>query len=44
MKSNDELIFVDFSFIQYPLPCAINIACDLSKTTNEILVTNVAYD
>ncbi len=41
MDSNDELLFIDFSFIQYSLSCAINIACDLSKSINEILVPNV---
>ncbi len=44
MESNDELLFINFSFIQYSLSCAINITCDLSKSINEFLVTNVAWN
>ncbi len=42
MESNDEFVFVDFFFIQYPLSFATDVSCDLSKATNEILVPNVA--
>ncbi len=41
MELYDELIFVDFSFIQYPLSFATNIAYDLSKVIKDILVANV---
>jgi hypothetical protein len=41
MESKDELVFVDFLFIQYPLSFVINITCDLSKATKGIIVTNV---
>ncbi len=37
-----NLYFVDFSFIQNSLLFATNVLCDLSNTTNEILVANVA--
>jgi hypothetical protein len=33
-----------FSFIQYPLLFAINIACNLSKVTKGILIANVTYN
>jgi hypothetical protein len=39
-----NLYLLTFSFIQYILSFAINIKCDLSKVTNEILVANVTYD
>jgi hypothetical protein len=42
MESKDELVFVDFSFIQYPLSFVINFACDLCKANKEILVVNDA--
>jgi hypothetical protein len=44
MKSKDELVFVDFVFMQYLLSFATNVACDLSKTTKGILVANVVWD
>jgi hypothetical protein len=31
MESKDELVFVDFFFIQYPLLFMTDITCDLSK-------------
>jgi hypothetical protein len=34
MESKDELVFVDFFFIQYPMLFAINITCNLSYVTN----------
>jgi hypothetical protein len=43
MESKDELVFVDF-FFQYPLSFTTNVTCNLSKATNEILVTNVVCD
>jgi hypothetical protein len=42
MESKDELVFVDFFFIQYRLSFATNVSCNLSKLTNEIFVTNFA--
>jgi hypothetical protein len=44
IESKDELIFVNHFFIQYLLSFVTNIACDLSKATNQILVANVDYD
>ncbi len=41
MESKDEFVFVDFLFIQYLLLFAINVSCDLSKATNEILVAKL---
>ncbi len=38
MESKDELLFVDFFFIQYPLSFATNITCNLSKATKGKLV------
>ncbi len=42
MELKDDFIFVDFFLIQYLLSIMINIACDLFKATNEILIINVA--
>jgi len=39
-----NLYLLIFSFIQYPLSFVTNVSCDLSKATNEILITNVACD
>jgi hypothetical protein len=39
-----NLYLLIFFFIQYSLSFATNIACDLFKVINEILVTNVACD
>jgi hypothetical protein len=39
-----NLYLLVFSFIQYPLSFAINIACDLSKVIKGILVANVICD
>jgi hypothetical protein len=44
MESRDELVFVNFFFIQYPLSFATNVSCDLFKEINKILVANVACD
>jgi len=44
MESKDELVFVIFFIIQYPLSFVTNIACNLFKTINEILVVNVICD
>jgi hypothetical protein len=41
MESKDELVFVDFPFIQYPLSFTIHVACDLFKAIKGILVANV---
>jgi uncharacterized HAD superfamily protein len=30
--------------MQYTLSFVTNVSCDLSKVTNEILVTNLSYD
>jgi hypothetical protein len=43
-KMESKHYLLNFSFIQYLLLLAINIACDLSKATKWILVTNVACD
>jgi hypothetical protein len=39
-----NLYLLIFYFIQYPLSFATNVSCNLCKVTNEILVTNVAYN
>jgi hypothetical protein len=39
-----NLYLLTFSFIQYPLSFATNIACDLFKMTNKILVEDVICD
>jgi hypothetical protein len=44
MESKDELVYVDFFFHPIHLSFATNVSCNLSKVTNEILVTNVVYD
>jgi hypothetical protein len=44
MKSKDDLVFIDFFFMQYLLLFATNITCDLFKATKKILVANVACD
>jgi len=41
MESKDDLVFVFFFPIQYPLSFATNITCDLFKATKGILVANV---
>jgi hypothetical protein len=44
MEWTDELIFVDFFFIQYPLSFAPNIVCDLSKASKKILVQTTLFN
>jgi hypothetical protein len=44
MESKDELVFVDFFFIQYPLLFTTNVSCDLSKATYKISIANIAYN
>ncbi len=41
MELKDEIIFVDFLFIQYPLSFVTNVACNAFKAIKKILVTNV---
>jgi len=41
MELKDEVIFVDFLFIQYPLSFVTNVACNTFKAIKKILVTNV---
>jgi hypothetical protein len=42
MKSNDELVFVDFFVHSIPLLFVINITCNLSNATKGILIANIA--
>jgi len=44
MEVKDELVFVDFFFHPIFLMFATNVSCNLSKVTNEILITIVACE
>jgi hypothetical protein len=39
-----KVYFVDFLKIQNSLSFAINVTCDLSNASINVLVTNVTYD